>query len=169
MSASSTSSNPNDACWPAKHRWLLTIIVFALLGPIIGGHVAIAGLTVLRTPNVGFSLEDWGALIAFPLTWMIAAAVGVPPALICGIAVSVARARGKRSIWHAAVIGAIIGVVAVTIFLANLTDRPDPPAQSGVMALVLLFLPSLVSTLCCWRLTRGLWEKDASNASAAAA
>jgi hypothetical protein len=161
--AASTSPAQHDVRGPAKHRWLITIIAFAFGGPIIGTLVAVAGFVLAQGPSQGFSADTVISILTFPLTWLMAVVVGFPSALVAGIAVSAALARGRHSVWFAVAVGVTVGALGSVMLLGGAVDpSSDSRENIGLAALVLVILPSLVSTLICWRMTRGLWTRNIS-------
>ncbi|MCB1489218.1 MAG: hypothetical protein KDJ88_17400 [Bauldia sp.] len=127
-------------------RAILTVVVFACLGPLIGGLIAIVGVVIF-----GFEMTDphmitatAGPMILYGL-WL-AYPTGLVPAIVAGaIVAAVDYSKPRVNALMAAAIGLAIGIV----WLGLGGHRPE-----GDLAGNLIMIGCVVATVCCWWLRR---------------
>jgi hypothetical protein len=120
-------------------RFLLGILVFALVGPPVGGMVAWLGMgaAALRSP-VPFIAGSWGE--------------GMALALATGVLTAFAAWRGVAS-W---LVPAVAAALITTLFIVATTGG-DWAAMMRTAPV--LMPPASVAALVCWLLTRGLFRR----------
>ncbi len=130
------------AAGTGKPSVIRTILIFALLGPLIGYSVFCLWVLV-ALPMKDDSrplLQSLGMmLVNFPVGYLI----GVIPALVAGALVVASEVRSRATWPDVAVIGLIIGSVFATVIRPNF----------GIEGLLAVSV-GLVPTLICWRLAR---------------
>ncbi|MGE0846939.1 MAG: hypothetical protein AB7L41_11785 [Flavobacteriaceae bacterium] len=129
-------------------RFLATLAVFALVGPLVGGLITLAGLagqisgwTSSDTPMTFMAMAIYGLWAAYPL--------GIVPALIAGAAIAAKRLNGGEAGFPVALAtGAVTGLVWTYGFMD--AGRLDPPWLS-----VVFVVAAIGATLACWAITGG--------------
>lgn len=127
-----------------------TLVVFAILGPPIGGLVVIASLaaqipdaTTEGATAVFLAMLIWGWWVSYPL--------GVIPALAAGVAIGIKRAWGDGAGFvFAAATGIVVGLVWTFGFMETYESEADWDLMPGLLA------GSIVATLACWLITGGI-------------
>ena len=128
-------------------RFVFTLLIFALVGPVVGGLVTIAGLTVfgmnIWQPGdavmVIMAMVIYGLWIAYPL--------GIIPAIAVGAVIGVKDIYGGTPLWLATVIGIVAGLIW--------SRYGGSGADWGQTFLTpVLVAAAVIGTLVCWRLTR---------------
>jgi hypothetical protein len=143
--AETTAPQPNRG--RTVGRFIVTLVIFALVGPIIGGLVTIAGLTLfgmnIWQPGdamiVVATMMIYGLWIAYPL--------GIIPALVVGAVIAVKDIYGGTPFGLAAVVGLIAGLIWSRV-VGNDSD------WGQTFFTPVLIAASLIATIVCWRLTR---------------
>lgn len=128
-------------------RFLLTLLIFVLLGPLVGGIVTIFGIAIglFATAPVGdiaaiaMAMIIYGLWAAYPL--------GVIPAALVGLVIAIRDLYGGTGWWFAFVVGTVAGLV----FLYSAGE-----GREGIAVPVSFFAASLIATLACFGATRGL-------------
>jgi hypothetical protein len=132
--------------------FLKTLLVFLLVGPLVGWLVYAAGLfAYLPDKEVNLTyIAKSGVLfiVGLPLSYII----GGVPALIAGVLVAAARARPRPfPIAYPAALGAALALAFAFLFDRNESSAEMAPAwqYDGLKVLT-----CLVPFMLCWRLTR---------------
>jgi hypothetical protein len=120
-------------------RFLLGILVFAVVGPPVGGVAAWLGMgaAALASP-VPFVAGSWGE--------------GMAPALATGVVTALAAWRGLAS-W---IVPAVASALVTALFIAA-SAGGDWAAM--LRAAPVLMPPAIVAALVCWLLTRRLFRR----------
>ncbi|MCB1496143.1 MAG: hypothetical protein KDJ86_10185 [Bauldia sp.] len=124
---------------------MFTMLVFAALGPAIGGLVVIATLVFLgfnvttHDASVWFlSATIWGLWLAYP--------IGAFPALLVGGIFAVVDYDRQRSTLLAA---AFVGLMAGVVWVLSMGHSPGDSLMSNAIV-----AGSGIATVCCWWLRR---------------
>jgi hypothetical protein len=123
------------------------VLLFAVLGPVVGGIVVIAGLGIwIGYPSPGDALAVMLTMMIYGLFvsyWM-----GAIPALLAGAVIGFMDAfRGGTTLAFAAALGAAMGI-GWTVMMGGGTEAEQ------VVLHVLVVLASAVATIVCWLATR---------------
>lgn len=125
---------------------LLTILVFALLGPPVGAIVFVVAAVALGMPLSDAAGLGWVAVFAAFYAAPLSYVFGIIPALASGIAIALrARATGRVSWGFIIATGLIVGTGMALISGA-------PVAASGMLAkpgAISIILASLIATVVC--------------------
>lgn len=142
-------SGPSSAVpiWRAVLRFVLTVAIFAVLEPVIGSAITIAGFIALRVHIGSFdkaglaipALIAYGLWLGYPIRFLVGAGVGAIVAL---------RDRfGGARLAEAAIVGVAAGVIWATFFAK---------AREQGLFTYLVIGAALVATALSWKATRWL-------------
>jgi hypothetical protein len=133
--------------WRRPVRFALTVLVFALVGSLIGGAITIVGYVIFGFHITVPGQAGWMILAAMIYALWRAYPIGLVPAAGVGAIIAVRdRFRGS-SLAEAALIGGGIGVLWA-LFVSG--------RDYGNLFTVLVIIASLVAAAACWKLTRWL-------------
>ena len=145
---------------PGSHRpsspavaFFLVVLVFAALGPAVGGVLfgAITGASVAWNSSAGPVAVVFGYIAFVFLTVIYAYFLGIAHALVAGVIVA---ATGIWKQWNNVVVPLLAGAIA-SVVGTGVAYPFDPEFFSA--AAVLIYLPiCLVAALVCWYITRGI-------------
>lgn len=128
-------------------RALLTVAVFALLGPVAGAAVTIVGFVLFGFGPISFSdaglamlaMTSYGLWIAYP--------VGIVPAAGVGAVVALLDAFWRETGLPVALVIGVVGGVLWALVAATGANR---------LFDILVIVSCILATLLCWWLTRPL-------------
>jgi hypothetical protein len=146
MTAAETTT-PAAGRGRAAGRFAFTLLIFALVGPIVGGLVTIAGLTLfgMNIWEPGDAMMVIGVMIIYGL-W-IAYPLGIVPAVIVGVLIGIKDIYGGTRFWQAIILGVVAGLVW--------SRYAGSSAEWGkTFVTPVLVAAALIATIVCWRLTR---------------
>lgn len=133
--------------WRPVLRLLLTVVIFALVGPLVGGGITIAGYLIFGFHITAPGAAGWALLFAMVYGLWLAYPIGLIPAAGSGAIIAVRDRFGGSSLSEAALIGGGIGLLWALFVTAK---------NYGNLFTVLVIVGSLVASVVCWRLTRWL-------------
>jgi hypothetical protein len=152
---------------PPLRRLLVTLLIFVLIGPPIGGIMLFYGTGLPKVLSLrGLWMQTRQLLNAATLVFGMSYVLGTIPAAIAGLLVGFAQAfRGAVTWLEALVIGTLVGGgFVLTVFVLR-------PAGGDVhllsLASAVLVLVCIASTLVCWAIVRA-WYRFAPPAGGAA-
>lgn len=141
--------------WPWFARILPVTLIFGLLGPLVGGVLASLALGAVVMPLRPAVILDLPRMMLE--TSMLAYGFGAALALVIGVIVALSRICGGRTT-IATPIAAVALIYALVIALHTSAVAPIVamllPASPG--SVKFLLLPTLVASVACWRLARGV-------------
>jgi hypothetical protein len=140
-------SSPQTEWWRPPVRFALTILVFAFLGPLIGGAVTIARYVIFGLHISVPGEAGWAILAMMIYGLWLAYPIGVVPAAGVGAIIAVRDRFGGSSLAEAALIGGGIGVLWA-LFVSG--------TNYGNLFTVLVIIASLIAAVVSWKLTRWL-------------
>ena len=147
MTVAGDAPSPDTEWWRRPVRFVLTVLVFALLGPLIGGAVTIVGYVIFGFHITLPGEAGWAILAALIYGIWLAYPIGLIPAAGVGAIIAVRDRFGGSSLAEAALIGGGIGVLWA-LFVSG--------KNYGNLFTVLVIIASLVAAAICWKLTRWL-------------
>ena len=101
--------SPDTEWWRRPVRFVLTVLVFALLGPLIGGAITIVGYVIFGFHITLPGEAGWAILAALIYGLWLAYPIGLVPAAGLGAIIAVRDRFGGSSLAEAALIGGGIG------------------------------------------------------------
>jgi len=147
MTVADGAPPPAIEWWRPPVRFALTVLVFALLGPLIGGAITIVGYVVFGFHITMPGEVGWAILAALIYGLWLAYPIGLVPAAGVGAIIAVRDRFGGSSLAEAALIGGGVGVLWA-VFVSG--------KDYGNLFTVLVIIASLVAAAVCWKLTRWL-------------
>ena len=147
MTVAGDAPSPEVEWWRRPVRFILTVLVFALLGPLIGGAITIVGYVTFGFHITMPGEAGWAILAMMIYGLWLAYPIGLIPAAGVGGIIAVRDRFGGSSLAEAALIGGGIGVLWA-LFVSG--------KNYGNLFTVLVIVASLVAAVICWKLTRFL-------------
>lgn len=141
------SSSPQVTWWRHGARVALTVLIFAVLGPLVGGVIGLAGYIVFGFHITAPDQAGWAFLAMAIYGLWLAYPIGLVPAAGAGAIVAIRDRFGGGSLAEAALIGGVIGVLWALYVSGRDYDN---------LFTVLLIIGSLIASAVCWRSTRWL-------------
>lgn len=156
------SETPGSSRKPSSPvAFFLVLLVFAALGPAVGGILfgAVTGALVAWNSSAGPVAVVFGYIAFVFLVVIYAYFLGIAHALVAGVIVA---ATGIWKQWNNVIVPLLAGAVASVAGTA--VAYPFNPEFFNAAA-VLIYLPiCLVAALVCWYITRGIvratWQSD---------
>lgn len=134
-------------------RLMGTLLVFAIVGPPIGGLMVIGAIASQIAGEFGSDAGGLTVTFAAMLIWgwWVSYPLGILPALAAGVAVGLKRIwGGGAGIVFTLGIGLVIGAVWAFGFM----DAGTEPAMRNLAPAIIA--ASVVATLACWLITGGV-------------
>ncbi|MBB5752609.1 hypothetical protein [Prosthecomicrobium pneumaticum] len=136
---------------PSLLGFLVTLAVFALLGPPIGGLVIIVALFLGLSNGMSEPEHVAAIIVVLAASWWMAYPLGVVPALLAGLAIGLKRLwGGGAGLVFTLATGLFIGLV-IAFGVADLGG--DPALHDLAIGIV---AGSTIATFFCWLLTGGI-------------
>jgi hypothetical protein len=138
-------------------RVVLIGLIFALVGPLIGGVTVIMMLAAVSM-GPGASPADLMTALLFSLIYGIAFAylLGIVPAALVGLILGIRQVFFGRVSWGEA-LG--LGLVAGMIFMILIARSPSPDTAPSVLVQPILVLACVIPTMVCWAIVRSWFVK----------
>jgi hypothetical protein len=141
--------------WPWFARMLPVTLIFGLLGPLVGGVLASLVLGAAVVPFRPAVILDLPRMMVE--TSMLAYGFGAALALVIGMIVALSRICGGRTTIAtpiaAVALAYALGIALKTSAVGPVVAMLLPASPASVK---FLLLPTLVASVACWRLARGV-------------
>ena len=123
---------PNDA---VRWRPWLTLIVFAVAGPLLGMLAVVAGFAITMGMQIGINTGFMMLLGGLnPIAWIIAYAIGGVPAAGCGAAFVLLDQQVPPRVPRIALAAAIGGILTAAYWWLAVRDSSSPTAEVAAFA-----------------------------------
>ena len=136
---------------------LVIVLVFAMVGPPIGGVLLLTLLAIVKTgPGTGAS--DYVTVVFFALIYgsVFAYLFGIIPAALVGLVVGVRQVYfGRVSLLEALGVGLIAGMV----FMIVIFERGPANGSDPYLLRPILVVTCVLPTLVCWLIVRTWFVK----------
>jgi hypothetical protein len=149
--------NPPPGVLDSFFRVIGIVLIFALVGPPIGGVTLITTMAVVNMGSAT-TTSDYVTVVLFGLIYgaVFAYLVGLLPAAVVGLIVAIRQVYFGRVTWLAALgLGSIAGLIFIYVVeRAPAYDRSYPASVRPI-----LVVTCLLPTVACWLIVRNWYRK----------